>query len=129
MLGRLLGVLVVLVLVLLAAWLALRWVNKKAPGVGTGGSARLIRVLDRVAISRTSSILLLRVQDKVFLVAMTEHGAEKLSEFDDPSGAIAPPPQGQGQAFSSILLDTAKRFVHKDAKNAPNDNDDGGQAL
>lgn len=124
--GRLMGVLVVLVLVLLAAWMLLRWMNKKMPGMGTGGNARLIRVLDRVAVSRTSSILLLRVQDKVFLVAITEHGAEKLSEFDDPDGTITPPIPQEGSAFSSILLDTAKRFVRKDDKNpSKSHNEDG----
>ena len=119
--ARISGAMLALVLVLLAAWLLLRWLNNHVPGMG-GGTTRLLKVLDRVAVGRNSSILLLRVQDKVLLVAMTDHDAEKLCEFDDPDGTIAPPvTAGQVPGFAAILKETAQKMVGKVPK-------DGGDA-
>lgn len=132
--GRIMGALVALILVLLAAWMLLRWMNNRVPGMGGGGAARLVKVLDRVAVGRNSSILLLRVQDKVLLVAMTEHGAEKLCEFDDPDGTIAPDtPAGDVPGFAAVLKDTARKLVGKEpektaGEDAPGSQEDGGEA-
>jgi flagellar biosynthetic protein FliO len=100
--------LLALVLVLFLAWLLLRWMNRRVPGMGGGG--RLIKVLDRTQAGKNSSILLLRVQDKVFLVAVSEHAIEKLYEFDDSDGQIAPPKAPEYASFSNTLKDAAKRF-------------------
>lgn len=132
--GQMMGALVALILVLLAAWLLLRWVNKRLPGLGGGSTSRLVTVLDRVPIGRNSSILLLRVQDKVLLVAMTEHGAEKLCEFDDPDGMIAPDtPAADVPGFAAVLKETALKMVGKqparpEEKDAPESEDEGGEA-
>ena len=112
--GRILGAMVALVLVLLAAWMLLRWMGSRMPGMGGGGASRLVKVLDRVNVGKGSCILLLRVQDKVLLVAMTEHGTEKLCEFDDPDGTMMPPVQAEVPAFSTALKDAARRMMGKE---------------
>lgn len=128
------GAMVALILVLLAAWLLLRWMNNRMPGMGSGGASRLVKVLDRVPVGKNSSILLLRVQDKVLLVAVTEHGAEKLCEFDDPDGLIAPDtPAGEVPGFAAVLKDTARKMMGKEPaqpaqEDAPEPHENGGEA-
>ena len=108
---RILGALLALVVVLLLAWLLLRWMNKRVPGGGAG--SKLIKVLDRVAVGRGCMLLLVRVQGKVILLAMGERVAEKLLEFDDPDGAFEPK-IAASPSFAGALKDAAKRFGGKD---------------
>lgn len=119
--GRFVAAIIALALVLACAWLLLRWMNRRVPGL-SGGANRLIQILDRVSVGKTSSIILLRVQDKVILVAVSEHAMEKLYEFDDPDGEIALPPAAEFPNFSDALKDAAKRFQ----KRGKNNGDDGG---
>lgn len=121
--GRILGAVVALALVLVAAWMLITWLGKRVPGMASGSAVRLVKVLDRVNVGRSSCILLLRVQDKVLLVAMTEHGTEKLCEFDDPSGSMMPANLGEIPAFSAALKDAALRLVGKEAKPAQKSGD------
>lgn len=107
--AKILGTLAALVLVLLLAWLLLRWMNKRMPGV-SGGAQRAIKVLDRLPVGKNGTILLLRVQDKVLLVAVGERGAEKLYEFDDPDGKFDLPKPGGTTGFSDALKDAAKKM-------------------
>ncbi|NLW78099.1 MAG: flagellar biosynthetic protein FliO [Ruminococcaceae bacterium] len=105
---RVLGTIAALVLVLFLAWLLLRWMNKRMPGMS--GSGKMIKVLDRTAAGKNSSILLLRVEDKVLLVAISEHAIEKLCEFDDPDEQIKPPPTPDYPSFSSTLRNATKNL-------------------
>lgn len=129
---QLLGALVALAAVLLLAWFILRAIGRGMPGTASG-PVRLVKVLDRVAVNRNSTILLLRVQDKVILVAMTDHGTEKLCEWDDPEGLIT---NAQGaentlSGFSAVLRDAAKKLVKKpppDGAGAPDGTNSGAEA-
>lgn len=107
---RLLGVMVALGVVLFLAWLTLRFMNRKMPGMA-GGSSRLIQVLDRVSTGRSSSLMLIRVQDTVMLVAFSEHTVQKLCEFDDPEGKMKLPEMTGAftGSFASALKDAATR--------------------
>ncbi len=98
-----------LVIVLLLAWVTLRWMSKRMPGL-SGGSGRMINVLDRVTVGKNASILLIRVQDKVILVAASEHAFEKLYEFDDPDGTVSSVQDMESVKFSSVLKDAASKF-------------------
>ena len=106
---RVIGAIVALGLVLLCAWLVLRWVGGKMPGV-SGGTNRLIQVLDRVSVSRNSTIVLLRVQSKVFLVAISDNAVEKLCEMDDPDNTMALPKPAELPNFSVALKEAAKKL-------------------
>lgn len=105
---RILGAIVSLGVVLLLAWLVLRFVNRSVPGF-SGSSARMIKVLDRVSFGRNSSLLLIRVQDTVMLVACSEHAIEKLCEFDDPEGKLQPPKPAENVNFAAALKDAAAK--------------------
>ncbi len=107
MMLQILGAILALIVVLLLAWLLLRWMNKRVPGMGTG-SAKMIKVLDRVNVGRTT-VVLMRVESKVLLVAMSEHSIQKLQEFDDPNGDIAPTISSV-PSFSDTLKDVTKRM-------------------
>lgn len=107
-LGQILWVVIALALVLGLAWVLLRWMNKRVPGMG--GGARLIKVLDRVALGKSGSLLLVRVQDKVLLVAFSERAVEKLCEFDDPDGTLSLPDVVDTPSFAAALKDAAAKI-------------------
>lgn len=119
---RVISALAALVVVLLLAWLLLRWLNKRMPGM-SGGSARMITVLDRVAVGKSGVVLLLRVQDKVFLVAVNEHAIEKLHEFEDPEGIMKLPDVVANPSFAEALKDAAGKVGFGKKKD---ENKDGG---
>jgi flagellar biosynthetic protein FliO len=110
---RLISAGLVLVLVLLLAWLVLRWLSRRMPGAGVPTKKRAIKVLDRLSMGRSGTVMLLRVKDKVLLVAMTDHGAEKLYEFDDPDGEFDLEKPGEAPAFADALKDAARRLRGK----------------
>ncbi|MDL2252713.1 flagellar biosynthetic protein FliO [Ruminococcaceae bacterium OttesenSCG-928-I18] len=116
---RILGAIVALAVVLFLAWFTLRWLNKRVPGM-PGGGGRLINILDRVSFGKNSSLLLVRVQNKVFLVAMSEHAIQAVHEFDDPDEEMKLPEQGEALPFSDAL----KQAVSKLKK--PSDDGPGG---
>lgn len=107
---RIIGALFSLAVVLFLAYAVLRWMNKRVPGLnGPVGNQRLIEVLDRVSAGRNSNIMLLRVQDKVILVAMSENSIEKLQEFDDPDRKISRGETPDEISFAAILKDAAAK--------------------
>ncbi len=108
---RIIGALAALVVVLLLAWLLLRWMNRRVPGMA--GNAKMIKVLDRVSVGKGGMLMLVRVQDKVILLVAGDHVAEKLLEFDDPDGAFEPK-IAASPSFAGALKDAAKRFGGKD---------------
>ena len=119
---RIVGTLLALALVCLLAWALLRWINRLQPGM-SGSSKRLIRILDRVSVSKNQSLLLVRVQNAVMLVAFNEHTAVKLAEFDAAKGGFDPETSSDTPpSFSSALRDTLSRagfspFGKKDGRN------------
>lgn len=108
---RILGAIAALALVLFLAYVILRWLNKRMPGVGGGASSgRMITVLDRVTLGKNSSILLVRVQDRVFLVGISEHAVQTLAEFDDPDGELTLPAAGENPGFSAAMKDAVAKM-------------------
>lgn len=107
---RMLGAIAALAAVLFLAWYILRWINKRVPGAGNSGHGRLLNVLDRVNTGKNSSLLLVRVKDKVFLVAVSEHAIEKISEFDDPDETMKLPATSESIPFSDALKQAASKL-------------------
>ncbi|MDL2294136.1 flagellar biosynthetic protein FliO [Ruminococcaceae bacterium OttesenSCG-928-D13] len=103
----LLTTLLALVLVLVLAWLALRWLNRRVPGMGGGSTERLIKVLDRVTVGKNTVLVLVQVKNTVMLVAVGDHTVEKLAEFDAADGAFdIPKAAQQNPSFADALKDT-----------------------
>lgn len=108
---RILGAIAALALVLFLAYILLRWLNKRMPGLGAGGAAgKMITVLDRVTLGKNSSILLVRVQDRVFLVGISENAVQTLAEFDDPEGELTLPDKGENPSFSEAMKDAVAKM-------------------
>ncbi len=121
---RILGAIAALALVLFLAWFILRWLNRRVPSMGGGGgkaAGRMITVLDRVHLGKNSSLLLVRVQDKVYLVGISEHTVQTLAEIDDPDGELALPEAGQNPSFTAALRDAVAKMGVK-----PKDDHKGG---
>lgn len=109
---RVLGAILALALVLFLAWLVLRLLNRAMPGLqGTSaGRGRFVQVLERIPYGKGTTLLLLRVQNTVMLVACTEHAVEKLWEIEDADGSFQPPAPGEMPSFADSLKSAAGRM-------------------
>lgn len=77
--GYLVLMLVVFVLLMAAAWFVLRWLAGRGMG---GGRSKHMKVLDRLVLTRDSSILILQVSGRVFVVAAGKDSSDVLCELD-----------------------------------------------
>ena len=66
-----LGILLVLILVLYLSYICTRYVGKRARGVGFGGGAQHIRVLEQSRCSQDASVALLQVSERFWRRSMT----------------------------------------------------------
>lgn len=80
-----LGILLVLILVLYLSYICTRYVGTRARGVGFGGGAQHIRVLEQSRCSQDASVALLQVSERLFLVGVTPQNVSLLAEIDDDS--------------------------------------------
>lgn len=78
-----LGILLVLIVVLYLSYLCTRYVGTRARGVGFGGGAQHIRVLEQSRCSQEASVALLQVSERLFLVGVTPQNVSLLAEIDD----------------------------------------------
>ncbi len=106
---RILGALAALALVLFLAWFILRWMGSRMGGT-PGGAKRLLNILDRVSFGKNSSLLLVRVQSKVYFLAVSDHAIAKIGEFDDPDGEIQTPPPGEMIPFSDAMKQAMQKL-------------------
>ena len=80
-----LGILLVLVVILYLSYICTKYVGQRVRGSGFGGSSRNIRVLEQRAFNQESSVALLQVSERIFLVGVTSHEVSLLTEIDDDS--------------------------------------------
>ncbi len=113
---RILGSLIALVFVLALAWFVLHWLSSRTGSAYSfGRSGKLLQVLDRLAIGKNSSMVLVRVQSKVYLIAISEHCIQTINEWDDPDETIkAPPPPENLLSFQDALKEAAKKLKKSD---------------
>lgn len=71
--------LLALVFVLGVMWLLARWARKP---MGVGKSERVMAVLARQQLSRTSSVTVLRVMDRALVLGVTEQGVQLITETE-----------------------------------------------
>jgi flagellar protein FliO/FliZ len=95
--------LLALVFVLGVMWLLARWARKPL-----GGKAdRVMAVLARQQLSRTSSVTVLRVLDRALVLGVTEQGVQlitetELSAVEDALATDAAPGRGRGRARAAV---------------------------
>lgn len=71
--------LLALVFVLGVMWLLARWARKP---LGGGKAERVMAVLARQQLSRTSSVTVLRVMDRALVLGVTEQGVQLITETE-----------------------------------------------
>ncbi len=83
-----LGGLFLFVLVLLLAWAVSRWLGRRygSAGQGTGGH---MRVLERMALGPDRSLVIVRVEDRVWLLGVTAHHISPIGELSPDAFAEA----------------------------------------
>ena len=90
----LLGILLMLLLVLGGCYLFTRWAGMGLAGrLGVSGGAH-VRVLERVALGREQSLLVVQAAKRYFLVGSSPSGFSLLAELTEEEGQLwsAPPP-------------------------------------
>ena len=112
---RILGAILALAFVLFLAWFCLRFLNRRIPGFG-GGGGRMITVLDRVNLGKNNGLFLVRVEDKVFLIGMSEHAVSTIREFDDPEGKLTLPERPENIPFTEALKEAAAKLKDRSGK-------------
>ena len=115
----LLGILLVLLLVLAASWLVTRWAGQMGQGGRfsmTGSAPGRLRVLDRLAVGRDQSLLVVQVAKRYFLIGSSPSGSSLLAELTEEEGELwtSPPSsdspeRGRPPDFAAIL----RRFREK----------------
>ena len=106
------GILVFILLVLLM-WYLMRWLSRKGFG---GGRSKHMEVLDRLAVSRESCILILRVAGRVFAVSSGRDSSSLICELDASElmfkNEARPGKVFQGGGSSQARSGFWKRFLH-----------------
>ncbi len=112
----LLGVLAVVVLILYLAYFAAKWVGTHgAPGgagaLRAGGSGDL-RLLAQLGVGRNERLVLVRLEQRCYLLGVTEHSITLLRELDDEESARWLAQNGNAsaaQGFMEVLSETLRR--------------------
>jgi flagellar protein FliO/FliZ len=85
--------------VLALTYFASRWY---AGRLGPTMLGKHIKVIDRLLIGKTASILIVELAGVQYLIGVTEHGVSILKELDEPVGSDEP---GRGSAFNLRRID------------------------
>ena len=109
----LLGILLVLLLVLAASYLVSRWAGQMGQGgrfsIGAPAACGRLRVLERLAVGRDQSLLVVKAAGRYFLIGSSPSGFSLLAELTQEEGALwetPPPSDGAAKAppdFRSLL--------------------------
>lgn len=106
--GTILAALAALAIVLLLAYVALKWMGQKLP---TQNASRHIKVLDRMVLGREKYLMLVRVAEKTVLVGVSTNSVEKICEIEDPE-AMLEVPAPQGVSFADVLKESLKKGLN-----------------
>lgn len=80
--------------------------NKLTYGKGLGN----MEVIDRIIIEREKSIVIVKVQERYFLLGVANSTITKLEELSDFEPAEAPPVNND---FAGILTENINKLLHK----------------
>ncbi|MCI8608136.1 MAG: flagellar biosynthetic protein FliO [Firmicutes bacterium] len=82
----LIGILLLMVAILVAAWAFTRWAGRSLGAAGSFGGSKRLQILDRISLDRNQSILVVRAGDRYFLVSSGGSGASLLAELSYEEG-------------------------------------------
>ena len=111
----LLGVLAVVVLILYLAYAATKWVGTHSvPGgagmLQTSGNERF-RILGQLGVGRNERLVLVRLDERCYLLGVTEHQITLLRELDGDEAAewLAQGEQPSAPSFTEILSQNLRK--------------------
>ena len=111
----LLGVLAVVVLILYLAYIATKWIGTHSTPGGSGmlrvnGSDRF-RVLGQLGVGRNERLVLVRLDERCYLLGVTEHQITLLREIDGDEAAawLAQGEQPTAPSFTEILSQNLRK--------------------
>lgn len=76
-----LGLIVITVLVLIATWLATRWIGRKSQ---ISQSSRNVKIIERTPIARDKYLAIIEVAGKYYLISVTTQNVQMMTEIEDP---------------------------------------------
>ena len=105
----LLGILLVLLLVLAASYLVSRWAGQMGQGgrfsIGAPAACGRLRVLERLAVGRDQSLLVVQSAKRYFLIGSSPSGFSLLAELTEEEGAMWACPPASGGTQEKAPLD------------------------
>ncbi|MBI5501581.1 MAG: flagellar biosynthetic protein FliO [Deltaproteobacteria bacterium] len=102
----LLVTLLVFLAVILAAWLAARWLMRRMYGPQASPGGR-IRVVERVPLEPRRTLYLVEAGEKLLLIGSTDHDVRVLAEFGREQ--LPAPPASERRSFLDALRAVAGR--------------------
>lgn len=106
----LIGSILLFVLVLFLAWFCTRWIGKRF-GLRTAAGGGKIKILDRMALGTDRSLLVVRLEDRVWLLGVTAHHISKIEELDPEIFAEEELSQEEGAHGVSSILSGSSNFA------------------
>lgn len=96
------GTLVLIVLILVLTYFASRWYARR---MGVSGGGRLVKILDRTSLGQSSSLIVVQVAEKYFLIGVSEKNMQMLCELEDFAQYIDghPPADSPAASFKDLL--------------------------
>lgn len=106
------GTIVLMILVFVGAFYFTKFVSKKYQP--KYGNARNIEIIERMAVGKDQSLALVKVSDRVFLLAFTAHGVTKIEEMDASLFPVNKDVEKTGElSFTSIFTDAYNNLLNK----------------
>ena len=76
------GTLLIIIAILFLTYIFTRYIgNKMGTGRYTGGTSRYLGTIDRMFLGQESSVALIRVSDRIFLIGITNDNVNLLTEI------------------------------------------------
>ena len=110
----LLGVLAVVILILYLAFYATRWIGTHGVPGGAAlrpGTAGRFRILGQIGVGRNERLVLVRLDERCYLIGVTEHQITLLRELDGEEAAqwIEESESGTAPSFRDVLTETLRK--------------------
>jgi len=103
--------LLIMVVVLGLAYVTTKWLGKKSIFAGQSSSKNM-KVLDRMALTQDTSLLIVQVAAQRFLLALSPQGIQKLHAFSEQDELLVED-ISKDQDFVSLFKDVLKRREDK----------------
>lgn len=91
--------------VLIMTYYASRWYARR---MGPGGAGKHLKIIDRLPVTKGSSICILELSGRQYLMGISESSVQILKELEEPIRVIPEEPIGK-ESFQQILQAFSKR--------------------